>query len=199
MPQNDDGQLDRKAAWTLVCEWTASPSLRRHMLAVEAAMRACARAAGEDEQLWAVTGLLHDLDYERYPDPPGGHPQPALRELEAHGYPPVLLRAIASHVDHLQVPRDTPMARALYAVDELSGFVTACALVRPTGIHGLSPRSVTKKLKDASFAASVDRATIRRGIEALGADLDDHIAMVIAALTGCSAELLLDGRDAGEP
>ena len=156
----------RDDAWALFCEWTESDSLRKHALAVEAGMRAYARRYGEDEEQWAVTGLVHDLDYERYPDLDTGHPRYALKELEERGYPQDVIDAVAGHADFLGVPRETLMAKALYAVDEMSGFVTACALVRPTGIEGMKPKSVRKKLKQPSFAAAVDRdqlAARRRG------------------------------------
>ncbi len=192
--------ISREAAWTLLTEWVESPSLRRHCLAVEAAMRAAAERAGEDVELWGAAGLLHDMDYEKHPDmdAPDGHPRTALRVLAERGYPEELVRAVASHADFLGVPRETPMEKTLYAVDELSGFLVACAAVRPEGIHGLTPKSVKKKLKQPSFAAAVDRDDIRRGIEDLGADLDEHIAFVIAALEARADALELHGsaRDA---
>ncbi len=143
----------REDAWNLVCEWIASDSLRKHVLGVEAAMRAYARDGGEDEELWGITGLVHDLDYERYPDLETGHPRHALKELEARGYPEEVIDAVAGHAEFLGVPRETPLAKTLFAVDELSGFIAACALVRPTGIEGMTPKSVRKKLKAPSFAA----------------------------------------------
>jgi putative nucleotidyltransferase with HDIG domain len=188
--------LDREQAWDLVCEWTASESLRRHMLAVEAAMRAYARRFGEDEELWGITGLLHDLDYERHPDLETGHPRVALKELEARGFPPELVRAVASHADFLGVSRDSPMEKTLYAVDELSGFIMACAYVRPTGIHGLTPKSVKKKMKTPAFAAAVNRDELREGAEQLGVDFDEHLAFVIAALEAHADELDLNGSAA---
>ncbi|MFL5902313.1 MAG: HD domain-containing protein, partial [Solirubrobacteraceae bacterium] len=130
-----------------MCEWTESDSLRRHMLAVETGMRAYARRFGEDEELWGLTGLLHDLDYERFPDLETGHPRMALKELEERGAPPEMLRGIASHADFLGVPRESRMEKTLFAVDELSGFIAAVAYVRPEGIHGMTPKSVRKKLK----------------------------------------------------
>jgi putative nucleotidyltransferase with HDIG domain len=175
-------QLSREEAWNLLTEWTKSDSLRRHMLAVEAAMRAYARRLDGDEELWAVTGILHDLDYERYPDLETGHPRMALEFLEERDAPPELVRAIASHADFLNVSRDTPMEKALYAVDELSGFVLAVAYVRPEGLVGMTPKSVKKKLKQPSFAAAVDREALREGAEALGVDFDEHLATVIEAL-----------------
>ncbi len=189
------GTVSREEAWTLFTEWTESESLRRHVLAVEAAMRAYARRFGEDEELWAVTGLLHDLDYERYPDLETGHPRYALSELEAQGYPPEVVRAVASHADFLGVSRDSPMEKTLYAVDELSGFVMAVALVRPDGIHGMTPKSVKKKLKQPSFAAAVDRDALLAGAQDLGVDFDEHLAVMIAALEPRAPELGLDGRD----
>ena len=189
-------QLSRPEAWSLFCEWTESPSLRKHVLAVEAAMRAYARRFGEDEELWGITGLLHDLDYERHPDLETGHPRVALRELEARGYPPELVRAVASHADFLGVSRDSPMEKTLFAVDELCGFIMACAYVRPTGIHGLTPKSVKKKMKTPAFAAAVNRDELREGAERLGVDFDEHLAFVIAALEAESDALELNGSAA---
>jgi putative nucleotidyltransferase with HDIG domain len=191
-------QISREDSWNLFCEWTASDALRRHVLAVEAAMRAYARRLDGDEDLWGATGLLHDLDYERYPSADDGHPRYAMRELERRGYPPELVRAVASHADYLEVPRETPMERALYAVDELSGFILAVAYVRPDGLRGMTPKSVKKKLKQPSFAAAVDRDALRRGAEALGIDFDEHLAFVIAALEDHADELVPDrAGDAG--
>ena len=189
-------QLSRPEAWSLFCEWTQSPSLRKHVLAVEAAMRAYARRLGEDEEMWGITGLLHDLDYERHPDLETGHPRIALEELERRGYPAEMVRAVASHADRLGVSRDSPMEKTLYAVDELCGFVMACAYVRPTGIHGLTPKSVKKKLKTPAFAAAIDREELRAGAEALGVDFGEHLAFVIAALEEHSEQLELDGSAA---
>jgi len=175
----------RDQAWELVCEWVSSDSLRKHLLGVEAAMRAYAREGGHDEELWGVTGLVHDLDYERHPDlddEVDGHPRTALRLFEELDWPPELIDAVAGHATFLGVPRDTPMARTLFAVDELSGFVAACALVRPTGIEGMKAKSVRKKLKQPSFAAGVDREEVRQGAEELGVDFDEHVAFVIAAM-----------------
>src|SRR5215211_3278778 len=189
-------ELSRPEAWSLFCEWTESPSLRKHVLAVEAAMRAYARRFGEDEELWGITGLLHDLDYERHPDLETGHPRIALRELEARGYPPELVRAVASHADFLGVSRETPLEKTLYAVDELSGFIMACAYVRPTGIHGLTPKSVKKKMKTPAFAAAVNREELREGAAELGIDFDEHVATVIAALEEHADDLDLNGSAA---
>jgi putative nucleotidyltransferase with HDIG domain len=188
--------VSRDDAWALVTEWVESDSLRKHLLGVEAAMRAYARKQGEDEELWAVTGLVHDLDYERYPDLETGHPRYALKELEARGYPPEVVEAVAGHADFLGVPRETLMAKTLYAVDELSGFIAACALVRPTGIEGMTPKSVKKKLKQPSFAAGVDREEVRRGAEELGVDFDEHGAFVISAMEDRAEVLGLGPRAA---
>jgi putative nucleotidyltransferase with HDIG domain len=182
-------ELTRDAAWELVCEWVESESLRRHLLGVEAAMRAYARELGGDEELWAITGLLHDLDYERYPDLETGHPRHAVAELERLGYPQEVVDAVAGHADFMGVPRETEMAKALYAVDELSGFVAACAMVRPTGIEGMTPKSVKKKLKQPSFAAGVNRDEVERGIEELGVDRDAHIGLIISAMEERAGEL----------
>jgi putative nucleotidyltransferase with HDIG domain len=186
-------EISRPDAWDLLCAWTQGESLRRHALAVEAAMRAYARRLGEDGELWGATGLLHDLDYERYPNLEDGHPRYALRELEAQGYPPELVRAVASHADFMGVSRDTPMEKALFAVDELCGFVLACAYVRPEGLIGMTPKSVKKKMKSPSFAAAVDREDLRRGAEELGVDFDEHVELVIAALAARRTELMSSG------
>jgi putative nucleotidyltransferase with HDIG domain len=185
----------REDAWLLFCEWTQSDSLRKHALAVEAGMRAYAERYGEDPEQWAVTALVHDLDYERFPDLETGHPRHALEELSARGYPQPVVDAVAGHADFMGVPRETLMARALYAVDEMSGFVTACALVRPTGIEGMKPKSVRKKMKQPSFAAAVDRDQLRRAAEELGVDLDEHIGVVISALASNADQLGLGPRD----
>lgn len=190
-------QLSRVQAWDLLCEWTSSDSLRRHMLAVEAAMRAYAPRFDGDVDLWGLTGLLHDLDYERYPNLEDGHPRHALRELDARGYPPELVRAVASHADFLGVSRDSPMEKTLFAVDELSGFILACAYVRPEKLQGMTPKSVKKKLKQPSFAAAVDREELRHGAEELGVDFDEHLTIVIAALAEKQDELMPAGSDSG--
>jgi putative nucleotidyltransferase with HDIG domain len=183
-------QDSRAQAWTLLCEWTQSDSLRRHMLAVEAAMRAYAPRFGGDVELWGLTGLLHDLDYERHPDLETGHPRYALTELEERGYPPELVRAVASHATYLGVSRDSPMEKALFAVDELAGFVLACAYVRPTGLDGMTPKSVKKKMKTPAFAAAVSREDMTEGAAELGVDFDEHLQIVIEALAARSDELL---------
>ncbi|MGH2923096.1 MAG: HD domain-containing protein [Solirubrobacterales bacterium] len=173
-------------------EWVSSDSLRKHLLGVEACMRAYARKWGEDEEVYAVTGLVHDLDYERYPDLDTGHPRHALEELRNRQYPREVIDAVAGHADFLGVPRETRLAKTLYAVDELSGFVAACALVRPTGIEGMKPKSVKKKLKQPSFAAAVDRDQVDRGIAELGVDPDEHMTLIISALAEHADELGLE-------
>ena len=190
-------QVKRDEAWDLFCEWTESDSLRKHVLAVEAGMVAYARERGEDEELWAATGILHDLDYERHPDLETGHPRYAIEELRKRGYPEELIDAVAGHAPYLGVARETPLAKTLYAVDELSGFVTAVALVRPTGIHGLTPKSVKKKMKQPSFAAAVNREEMRQAAEELGVDFDEHVTKVIAAMEERSGELGLDSGAGG--
>jgi putative nucleotidyltransferase with HDIG domain len=191
-------QPTRDEAWDLVCEWVQSDSLRKHLLGVEAGMRGYARKLGGDEELWAVTGLVHDLDYERHPDlddEQDGHPRTALRLFAELGWPQELIDAVAGHATFLGVPRETDMAKALFAVDELSGFVAACALVRPTGIEGLTPKSVKKKLKAPSFAAGVNRDEVRQGAEELGVEFDDHVAFVIESMAERADELGLTPRE----
>src|SRR3954469_8498143 len=178
----------REEAWNLVCEWIESDSLHKHLLGVEAAMVAYAGRYGEDEERWAVTGLVHDLDYERHPDLDTGHPRYALKELEERGYPQDIIDAVAGHAEFMGVPRETQMAKALYAVDEMSGFVTACALVRPTGIEGMKPKSVRKKMKTPAFAAKGPRDQLVRGAEELGVELNEHIQVVIDALAAHADE-----------
>jgi putative nucleotidyltransferase with HDIG domain len=184
--------VNREEAWDLMCE---SDSLRKHMLAVEAAMRAYARRFGEDEEKWGVTGLLHDMDYEKYPTQ-DGHPMVGVGELERLGYPEDVLHAIKGHADYLDVPRDTPMSKTLYAVDELSGFIVACAMVRPEGLENLKAKSVRKKMKQKSFAAAVNRDDIVSGAEELGVDLNEHIEFVAGALRDSSDELGFASRGA---
>ncbi len=179
----------REEALALLHEWVEAEPLRRHCLAVEAAMCDQARRRGADEELWGLTGLLHDLDYERHPDAATGHPRIAMAELERRGYPPELVRAVASHADYMDVARVSDMERSLAAVDELSGFVLACAYVRPEGLAGMTPKSVRKKLKQPSFAAAVSREDVVRGAEELGVELDELIAQVIAALTARAGAL----------
>jgi putative nucleotidyltransferase with HDIG domain len=192
-------RISRDEAWSLLSEWVRSESLRRHCLAVEAAMVAYAERDGHDAELWAVTGLLHDADYERFPDmddAEAGHPRTIMAELEARDAPPEMVRAIASHADYLGVEPESAMERTLVAVDELCGFLVACSYVRPEGIHGLTAKSVKKKLKQPSFAAAVNREDVRGGADKLGIDFDEHVAFVIAALEARSDELELHGRDA---
>jgi putative nucleotidyltransferase with HDIG domain len=187
--------VNREDAWDLMTEWTESDSLRKHMLAVEVAMRAYARRFGEDEEKWGVTGLLHDMDYEKYPTQ-DGHPMVGVGELEKLGYPDDILHAIKGHADYLDVPRDTPMSKTLYAVDELSGFIVACAMVRPDGLENMKAKSVRKKMKQKSFAAAVNRDDIVSGAEELGVDLNEHIEFVAGALRERSDELGLAPRGA---
>jgi predicted hydrolase (HD superfamily) len=185
--------MTRDEAWDLFCEWTPSESLRRHVLAVEACMRAYAIRFDEDEERWGLVGMLHDLDYERHPDLETGHPRYALAELERRGFPADMVRAVASHAEYLGVSRDSPMEKTLYAVDELSGFVMACAYVRPQGIEGLTPKSVRKKMNSPAFAAAVDREAMRTGAEELGVDFDEHVAFVVGALQPHAQVLGLNG------
>jgi putative nucleotidyltransferase with HDIG domain len=181
--------LSRDAAFQLVCEYTSSESLRRHMLAVEAAMRAYARKFGEDEEKWAIVGLLHDFDYERWPDPPN-HPLRGAEILAQHGYPEDVIYAIKSHADYLpDCPRVSKLDKTLYACDELCGFITAVAMVRPERIEGMEARSVVKKMKQKSFAAAVKREDIVRGAEDLGVDLNEHIQFCINAMSEQAEQL----------
>jgi putative nucleotidyltransferase with HDIG domain len=186
--------LSRDEAWELFCEWTESPSLRRHVLAVEAAMRAYAERFGEDPEEWGAIGILHDLDYEKHPDLETGHPRYAMKLLEEMDVHPHWVRAIASHADYLEVSRDSQLEKTLFAVDELTGFISACAFVRPEGIHGLTPKSVKKKMKSPAFAAAVSRDDLREGAENLGLDFDEHVAFVIKAMEDKADELDLHGR-----
>jgi putative nucleotidyltransferase with HDIG domain len=184
----------RTDALALVHEYTASESLRKHMLAVEAAMRAYARRFGEDEERWGLAGLLHDFDYERYPNAEqradAEHPSEGVRILRERGYPDDVLEAILGHATYTGVPRTTTMARALFAVDELTGLVTATALVKPTrSVHDVDARSVRKKMKDRAFARGVNREDVVTGAQELGVELDEHIAFVIEAMQGEAAAL----------
>ncbi|MEX2212055.1 MAG: HD domain-containing protein [Gaiellaceae bacterium] len=173
--------MTRDRAWATLTRYTTSEALLRHALGVEAAVRAYARKLGEDEELWAAVALLHDFDYEIHPTL-DKHPQDGAQILRDEGYPELVIEAVLSHANHLDLPRDTPLKRTLFACDELTGFVHACALVRPDGIETLEPRSVKKKLKQPSFAAGVSREDVYTGAEALGVELDEHIAFVIEAL-----------------
>jgi putative nucleotidyltransferase with HDIG domain len=188
--------MDREAAWQLLCEWTQNENLRKHMLAVEACMRAYAGKFGEDETAWAVTGLLHDFDYERHPNAPD-HPLKGTEVLMEKGYPEAVRRAILGHADYTGVPRDTQMARALFACDELAGFITACSLVRPDRIASLEVRSVRKRMKDKAFARAVSRDDIVKGAEELGVLLDEHIAFCIAAMRRIAPKLGLEPASSG--
>jgi len=181
--------MDRQAAYELVCEYTESESLRRHMLGVEAGLRAYARKWGEDETKWSIVGLLHDFDYERWPDPPD-HPLQGAAILAERGYPEDVIYAIKSHADYLEdCPRVSRLDKTLYACDELAGFISACARVRPEGIHGLTAKSVRKKLKQKSFAAAINREDVIRGAEDLGVDLNEHIQFMIDAMAEIADEL----------
>jgi putative nucleotidyltransferase with HDIG domain len=180
--------VTRDQAWETLTRYTASESLLRHALAVEASVRWYARLYGEDEEFWGCTALLHDFDYEIHPTL-DRHPQDGAAILRDEGYPGELIDSVLSHAEHLEMPRDTQLKRTLFACDELSGFVHACALVRPTGLDGLEPRSVKKKLKQPSFAAGVHRDEVYAGAELLGLPLDDHIRNVIAALQPIAEEL----------
>ena len=184
--------LSRDKAWDLVCEYIQSESLRRHMLAVEAAMVAYAKIFEEDAHKWGIVGLLHDFDYERWPDPPH-HPLKGSEILLERGYPDDVIYAIKSHADYLEdCPRVSRMDKTLYACDELAGFISACAVVRPEKIHGMKPKSVRKKMKQKSFAAAVNRDDILNGAADLGVDLNEHIQTVILAMTEISGQLGLD-------
>jgi putative nucleotidyltransferase with HDIG domain len=178
----------RQQAWATLTTYTKSEPLLRHALAVEASTAFYARRSGEDEELWRVTALLHDFDYELHPTL-DRHPQDGAPMLRAEGYPELVIDAVLSHAEHLALPRDTPLKRTLFACDELSGFVHACGLVRPTGLDGLEPKSVRKKLKQPSFAAGVHRDEVEAGAELLGLELDEHIANVIEALRPIGPEL----------
>jgi putative nucleotidyltransferase with HDIG domain len=182
----------------LMHEYTASESLRKHMLAVEGAMRAYAQKFGEDEERWGTTGLIHDFDYERFPNnahsPTEEHPSEGVRLLRAKGYPEDILDAILGHAQYCNTPRESKMAKTLFAVDELSGLITATALVRPTkSVHEVDARSVRKKMKDKAFARGVSRDDVINGANELGVDLDEHIAFVITSMQARSADLGLSG------
>jgi putative nucleotidyltransferase with HDIG domain len=194
------GDKTRQDAWNLMAEYTSSESLRRHMLAVEAAMRAYARKFGEDEEKWGMAGLLHDFDYEQHPNPnavadPNEHPLFGSRILEEQGYPEEVIYAIKTHADYLGLPRLSPMDKTLFAVDELTGLITAATLVRPEkSINGLEAKSVRKKMKDKAFARGVNREDVVQGAEELGVDLNEHIDFVIGAMRCIAPELGLAGN-----
>ncbi len=190
--------MTRDEALALMHEYTASDALRKHMYAVEAAMRAYARRFGEDEETWGMVGLLHDFDYERYPNPDHspteGHPSTGVRLLRERGLDEPLCRAILGHASYTGVPRETALARALFAVDELCGFLVACALVRPSrSLADLEVASVKKKLKDKAFARGVNREEVYQGAAELGVPLEEHIAFVIEALRPVERSLGLGG------
>ena len=198
MPDQLPGRDD---ALALMQEWTASDSLRKHMLAVEGAMRAYAARFGEDVERWGLTGLMHDFDYERFPNEAhaaaAGHPSEGVRLLRSLGYPEDLLQAVLGHADYTGVVRETRMAKALFAVDELTGLITACALVRPSrSVNDLEPSSVRKKMKDKAFARGVNRDDVLRGAAELGLELDAHIAFVIRAMRERAGLLGLAGAAA---
>jgi putative nucleotidyltransferase with HDIG domain len=178
----------RDRAWETLTRYTKSESLLRHALAVEASVRSYAARNGEDEELWSVVALLHDFDYEIHPTL-DEHPQDGAPILREEGYPDEVIEAVLSHAEHLHLPRDTLLKKTLFACDELSGFVHACGLVRPTGLDGLEPKSVKKKLKQPSFAAGVNRDEVQQGAELLELELDEHIRNVIAALQPIAKEL----------
>ncbi len=184
----------RDDAWSLVTEFTDNPSLVKHALGVEAAMRAYARRFGEDEDIWGAIGLIHDFDYQQNPTEET-HLHVGTRILRERGWPEEWVRVVASHADYMGVPRDTTAAKALFAVDELCGFLTACALVRPDkAVAEVQVKSVKKKLKDKAFARGVNREDVRRGADELGVDLDEHIAFVRDAMATISDQLELPPR-----
>jgi len=180
--------MDRAAAWELLCEYTKNESLRKHALAVEACVCAYARKYGEDAEKWSVVGLIHDFDYEIYPNAPD-HPVKGSEILKEKGVPDEMRRAILAHADYTGVPRDTLMAKVLFACDEVAGFIAACSLVRPDRIASLEARSVRKRMKDKAFARSVNRDDMVKGAEELGVPLDDHIAFCIAAMREIADQL----------
>ncbi|HUR91262.1 MAG TPA: HD domain-containing protein [Gemmatimonadaceae bacterium] len=189
---------DRDSALALMQEYTASESLRKHMLSVEAGMRAYAAKLGEDAERWGLAGLMHDFDYERFPNdsrsPTEEHPSQGVRLLRERGYPEDVLQAILGHAAYTNVARESLMAKALFAVDELTGLITATALVKPSrSVHDVDARSVRKKMKDKAFARGVSREDVVQGAQELGVDLDEHIQFVIGAMQGCAAELGLQG------
>ena len=200
--------IDRESAWCLLTEFTQSESLRKHALAVEACMRACSRkfASGtgtetadlglSEEELWGIVGLIHDFDYERYPSLED-HPYRGNEIMKERGWPEVIRRAVMSHAEYTGVRRDTPMEKALFACDELAGFITAVALIKPgKSLAEVDAKSVRKRMKDKAFARKVKRDDIVNGAAALGVDLDEHIAFCVAALQGIAGELGLEGSAA---
>jgi len=190
-------EISRDRAWETLAKHTQSEALRRHALAVEASMGWYAQHFGEDEELWRVVALLHDFDYEIHPTL-DKHPQDGAPILREEGYPEEVIEAVLSHAEHLEMPRDTLLKKSLFACDELSGFVHACGLVRPTGLDGLEPKSVKKKLKQPSFAAGVHRDEVYAGAEGLGLELDDHIRNVVTALQPIAPQLGLRTAETAE-
>jgi putative nucleotidyltransferase with HDIG domain len=180
--------MDRTEAWNLLCEYTKNENLRKHALAVEVCLRAYAQKFGEDQEKWSVVGLIHDFDYEMYPNAPD-HPLKGSDILKEKGVPEELRRAILGHADYTGVPRDTLLARVLFACDELAGFITACSLVRPDRIATLEARSVRKRMKDKAFARSVSREDIIKSAQELGVPLDEHITFCIEAMRGIADQL----------
>lgn len=183
--------MNRSEAWDLLCEYTKNENLRKHALAVEACMRSYAKKCGEDEEGWGVVGLIHDFDYEVYPNAPD-HPLKGSEILREKGLSEEIRRAILGHADYTGVPRDTLMARTLFACDELAGFITACSLVRPDKIVSLEAKSVRKRMKDKAFARSVSREDISKGAEELGIPLDEHITFCIQAMRAIADQLGLN-------
>ena len=185
--------LTREAAWTLLCEWTESEALRKHALAVEAAVRFYARKFGENEEEWGVVALLHDFDYERYPTLEN-HPFRGAEALRERGYPEWLVRAVLSHADHTNTPRESRLEHTLFACDEMAGFVTAASLVRPSrSVLDLEASSVVKRMKDKAFARAVSRDDLKKGAEELGLPLAEHISNVIAGMREQAGALGLKG------
>lgn len=183
--------MDRPEAWNLLCEYTKNENLRKHALAVEACVRAYAKKLGEDEEKWGVVGLIHDFDYEMYPNAPD-HPLKGSEILKERGYPEEQRRAILGHADYTGVPRDTLLAKTLFACDEVAGFITACSLVRPDRIRSLEAKSVRKRMKDKAFARSVSREDMTNGAEEMGVSLDEHIAFCIEAMRSIAGTLGLE-------
>ncbi len=192
---------NRDESWSLLCEYTHGESLRKHALSVEACVRAYARKLGADEELWGTTGLLHDFDYERWPNaahhPTEEHPYEGSKILRERAYPEEMIHAILGHADYCNVARTSSLDKTLFACDELAGFLTACALIKPSkSIHEVEAASVKKKLKDKAFARGVNRDDVYKGAEELGVPLDEHIAFCIAALRSIAPELGLNGASA---
>lgn len=184
--------MNRQAAWDLLCEYTKNENLRKHALAVEACVRAYAVKFGENAEDWGVVGLIHDFDYEMYPNAPD-HPLKGSEILAGKGFPEAYRRAILGHADYTGVPRDTLLAKTLFACDELAGFITACSLVRPDRIRSLETKSVRKRMKDKAFARAVSREDITKGAEELGVPLDEHITFCINAMRAIAEELGIQG------